>query len=171
MSTQENFLEKVWDIVKNIFSKSTNVIQDIAGIANNFVNALKAAEASPTGQAIESIIELVIPSSTGLINALKLAFPKVQEQLANIESGKTEAEIEQLFLQWLQGLKVADPVLYAGTLTTLNAWVQTFLANNQGQDLPVENALTNGVVLHKAALDGIGDDGPPGRTNPPPPAH
>lgn len=168
MSTEhESFLQKIWDAISSIFSKSNTALKEIATIADSFVNALKAAEASPIGQGIESIIELVIPSSTGLINALKLAFPKVQQQLANIEDGKTQAEIEQAFLTWLTGLKTSDPNLYAGTLTTLNAWVQKFLADNQGEILPIENALANSQIVHKLALTQDPTGGlPPDPTHP-----
>jgi|SRR5882762_2089570 len=161
MSTEhESFLQKIWDAIASIFSKSNDALKEIASIADRFVNALKTAEASETGQAIENIIELIIPSSTGLIGALKLAFPKVQQQLANIEDGKTQAEIEQAFLAWLTGLKTSDPNLYAGTLTTLNAWIQKFLADNQGEILPIENALANSQIVHKLAPvgDPVGGD-------------
>lgn len=159
----ESFLEKIWDAIASLFSKSNNALKEIATIADNFVNALKAAEASPTGQAIESIIELIIPSSTGLINALKLAFPIAQQQLANIEDGKTQAELEQAFLSWLTGLKTSDPNLYAGALTTINAWVQKFLADNQGEILPIENALANTQIVHTLSLQGGKTDCPQGQ--------
>jgi hypothetical protein len=148
-----DFLKKAAEVVKNLFSH--NKLKDYAHIADDLVNKIKAAEGSPTGQVIENIIEAVIPASTGLISAIKLALPKLQAALLNVEEGKIPHELEAEFLNWLQSLKGKDAVAYAGVLTTINAWVQKQLAENSGIPLSPADAITAASVVHTLATDGV----------------
>lgn len=152
MSTNENFLEKIWDSVKSFFSGASPVIHEIVTVADNIVNGLKALDSSTVGQFLESGVEALIPASTGLVSAFKLWLPVAVTDLnwAVKEDGKTDAQKVSDAVAYLATIKGTDT--YATQLNSLNALVQKFLSDNQGAGLTIQQALAVSQVNHSPDL-------------------
>jgi Cu2+-containing amine oxidase len=155
-NTPSTIVGKLIAAVVSIFHKAEPIVDDITNIANKLVNGIKAFKAAHPElvQDIEILIETVIPASTGLINAVKLAFPKAAAVIANVttEESKTDQEKYQDLINYLTSLKTNDAVLYAGALNTINAWFQQFIASNQGVNLPVSQSLAIAPIVHDPTL-------------------
>lgn len=150
----QTFLGKIIATVVAIFHKVAPVVDQFVLIADSIVNELKVLEASNIGQFLETTLETLIPASTGLVSAFKLALPKVAGILTAgaIELGKTDQQKMTDLISYLSGLKTSDPVLYAGTLNTLNASIQQFLTTNSGVLLSVPQSLMIAQVAHNPTL-------------------
>lgn len=150
----KTWLSKAWTTIKTFFDKASNQVHDLTVIADNLANALKNAEASNIGQFLETTVEMIIPSSTGLINAFKLWLPVVVAKLnwAVAEEGKAPQQVVADAVSYLQGLKTSDPDLYAAQLNTLNALIQKWFSDNQGAGLNIQQALATTQVVHNPDL-------------------
>lgn len=153
-STPQTLVGKLIAIVVGIFHKADPIIDQFALWADNLINKVKILEASDVGQFIEKEIEDFIPASTGLIDAFKLWLPKVAGIITagKVEADKTDAQKLTDLVTYLGTLKIADPVLYAGILNTLNASVQQFYSTNGGVVLPVSQSLAIAQVVHDPTL-------------------
>lgn len=154
MSNTQTFVGKLIAAVVGIFHKAAPIVDEITNIADKFINELKVLEESQAGQFIESTIETIVPASTGLINGIKLWLPEIAGIITagKVEEGKSDEQKLKDLVNYLSGLKTADPVLYAGALNTLNAAVQQYLATNQGVILPVPQSLAIAPVVHDPSL-------------------
>lgn len=153
-SAPQTWVGKLIAGILNIFHKAEPIVDEIVGQADKVVNVIKTLESSQVGQFLIDGVETIIPSSTGLINAFNLWFPKIAGIIttAQVETGKTDAQKVQDLITYLQGLKTNDPVLYAGALNTINTAVQQFLSTNQGVILTIPQSLAIGQVAHDPTL-------------------
>ena len=143
--------------VVSIFHKVEPIVDEITDWSNDLVNGIKKFDGDHPElvNEVETLIETVVPASTGLINAAKLAFPKAANIIvfAKDEEGKTDQQKYQDLMNYLKGLQTSDPVLYAGALNTINAWFQQFFATNDGTIvLPVSQSLAIAPIVHDPSL-------------------
>jgi hypothetical protein len=153
-NTPTTFVGKLIAAAVSIFHKAVPLVDEIVKDANIFVNEFKIIEASQAGQFLEATIETLIPASTGLINAAKLWLPKIAGLITNIgaEVDKSDEEKVADLVNYLNGLKLSDSVLYAGVLNTINAAYQQFRSTNQGVVLPVSQSLSIAPIVHDPNL-------------------
>lgn len=117
-------------------------------IAETALNALKTFDSSVAGQTIESIIEGVIPASTGLINAFHLQLPVWLVELNWIknETGKTLTEQWEDVQSYLNS--ISDPDVKASQYNTLKALFLKFFGSNTGEPVTIQQALTLAQPTH-----------------------
>src|ERR1700753_2805455 len=150
---QENFFEKVWDEIENLFKKATTIEQDIATFANNVVNKLVALQGNQTVQFLESdlvtIAESINPALTPMISGIELELPKILTIIKGgvAEASKTDSEQLNDFITYIETLKGITGTVYAGLLGTLNAAVQNYITSNAGIVVAPSKLLATGQVV------------------------
>lgn len=159
MSTEnkKTWLGSIIASIVSFFHHADDVIDDIAAWANELVNIIKKAEASEAGQLLEAGVKIAFPASSTLISAFKLWLPVISSQISNVETFEdlTDEQKVQELLGYLAQLKKSNPVIYAGTLNTLNAAIQQFFATNMGVvQLTKEASLAIAPVAHDSTLGG-----------------
>jgi hypothetical protein len=162
MSTDQN-TGKSW--LGNLISKfltwvnlkAKPEIHDFAVVADKVGNAFKASEASPTGllHLFEVALPMIIPASTGLVNAFQFALAKIVTDLdlAVAETSKTGDQIIMDGLKKLESLKGTED--YAIKMHSFAAKVQMFFSNNLQLGLTIEQALTLPAIVHDPTLSKI----------------
>lgn len=117
--------------------------------ADKFVTEVLTFAASPTGQTIESIIETFIPAN--LVDAAKLWLPKLFVDLkwATAETGKTDSQIISDGLGYLAS---TTGNIKASQANTLAANVASFISDNQGTGLTIQQTLTAAQPIHAPAV-------------------
>lgn len=130
----DKWLVTAFHSVINWITNAEKKLSPALSIAENLVNRFKAFEASTAGQSLEALIESVVPASTGLIDAIKLQFPKwfTAMRLIDGEITKPLDEQGQDAINALQKVKALDIDTYAGDLNTLKALITKFVATNSG---------------------------------------
>lgn len=149
----ESFFSNLLHKAVSLFGEVKLEADKVFHFADQFVNTVKKLESSEVGQFIEIGIETAFPVTTVPINAIKLWFTNAAAKLANVEGSvhTDEAKI-QAFLDYLNGLKVSDATLYAGTLNTLNASLQKLLAGDGAHNLTTPMALVASQLVHDETL-------------------
>ena len=151
------WLSKILAKVASYFGNASNEIHDVAVISTNVVNAIKNAEQSNIGQLVETGLEMVIPASSGLINAFKLWLPVVLKDL-NWVVGETNLNLTLPDLQnylsaaasYLSTIKGTD--VYAAQLNSLNALVQKWFSDQRGLGLTMPQALLTPQAVYNPNL-------------------
>lgn len=145
-----SIFSRFWDWIKSLSPAG----QAIISTADKLVNELKVLEASDAGQFLEGTIEAVVPASTGLVNAFKLWLPVVVTDLnwVVVEEGKTDAQKIADAVAYLKQLKISNPDAYAGQLNTLNALIQKWMSDNQGEGITMPQALAISQINHSSDL-------------------
>lgn len=155
--SDENFFEKIWDGIKSIFSKGGIFLKMITSAADTYVNAFKNLEQSQIGQFLESAVEGIDPALTPAITLVHNALPKILTDLnlAMTAENLAPADIVNQGLAAINVLKTADPALYAGTLNTINAKVQTIIGDKVGVVIPIAQALLASPAVHNPSFANI----------------
>jgi hypothetical protein len=153
----KTWLGRIFATIASWFSSASGAVHDLTVLADNLANAIKNLEASTVGTFIETTVEMLIPASTGLINAFKLWLPVIVTDLnwAVAEEGKTPEQILADAIAYLNKIKVTNPNAYAGQLNTLNALIQKWFSDNQGLGLTIQAALTAAQVVHDPSLTSL----------------
>lgn len=149
----EGFLGKEWHQFITWLEGEEEKLKPIITIAENVLNAIKSFEASPEGQALEAVIESVIPASTGLINAFKLQLPVWLVQLKWIEDEDSKTLDEQWADAQAYLATIVDPQVYAVQLAALKSLFSTFFANNAGVSLNIQQGIVLSQPTH--SMDSI----------------
>lgn len=158
---QKTWLGRLIQKVGNWFTNEAKpIVHDIVVIADNVGNKLKASEASPTGllHLFEVALPMVIPASTGLINAFQFELNKIVTDLnwAKAESGKTGDQIVQDGLTYLKSLKGTDD--YAIQMHAFAAKTQKWFSDNLQAGLTIQQALTTPSIVHDPTLSLIANE-------------
>lgn len=153
----EDFFDKIWDGIKSIFSKGGIFLKVITKAADTYVNTFKNLESSQIGQFIESVVEGIDPALTPAIQLVHNALPKILADLnlCLADESLPPAQAINDALGALATLKAADPVLYAGTLNTINAKVQTLIGAKTGTVITTAQALLASPVMHDPSFGNI----------------
>lgn len=153
-TTNKTWLGNLIAKVAAWFSTASNDLHDFTVIADNLVNAIKKIEASTVGQFLETTVEILIPASTGLVNAFKLWLPVVVIDLnwALQEEGKTNEQKITDAAAYLIKLKVINPDAYATQANALNALIQKWLGDNSGIGTTIQQALVSAPIVHDPSL-------------------
>lgn len=133
-------------------------VHDLAVIADNLANVIKKAEASTIVQTLETTVEMIIPASTGLVNAFKLYWPKLVTvlNLAVAETNKTDTQIMVDGAQALAVMKGLDPNAYAGTMNTIASMIKQWFDDNMGLAAgTMQTALITQQLVHDPSLASI----------------
>lgn len=159
--TQKTWLGRILQSVANWFTKEAKpAVHDIVVIADNIGNALKKSEASPTGllHLFEVALPMVIPASTGLVNAFQFALNKIVIDLnwAKAETDKTGDQIIQDGLKYLASIKGTDD--YVIQMHAFAAKTQKWLSDNLQAGLTIQQALMTPQIVHDPTLFGIAQE-------------
>lgn len=120
--------------------------------ANKAWNAIKIFAATPTGQAIELVLEGIIPAPF-LTEFTTVFLPTLLTDLGLVaaEVGKPNS---QIITDGLTKLASLTGNIKVATLNSANALTATWLAQQQGVDLPIQQSLTVVQTVH-APVEGI----------------
>ncbi len=148
-TTQKTWLGNLIAKVAAFFSGASNGIHDITVIADNIANTIKN---SPLTGLLENALEMVIPASTGLVEAFKLELPNIVEKLnwALAAESKTPDALVIEGLAYLKTLKGTDD--YVIQLNSFAAKVQKWFSDNLGYGLTIQAALLTPQIVHDPAL-------------------
>lgn len=135
-------------------------IHDVAVMADKIGNAFKASEASPTGllHLFEVALPMIIPASSGLVNAFQFALSKIVTDLdlAVAETDKTGDQIIMDGLKKLESLKGTED--YAIKMHSFAAKVQMWFSANLQLGITIEQALTLPAIVHDPTLSKIANE-------------
>lgn len=129
-------------------TKAEKKLAPAISIAETLLNALKAFDSSIAGQTIETLIEIAIPASTGLINAFKLQLPVwlIELNLIKHETDKSLTEQWEDVQTYLNS--ISDPDIKASQYNTFKALFLKFFGTNMGESVTIQQALTLGQSTH-----------------------
>lgn len=145
------FLKGLLQKAIDLFHKVENVEKEVFTEADAFVDKVKTLEKSEVVQFLETGIETAFPATTPIINTIRMWLTSTSAKLANVQDTVVKDEDKvSAFLDHLNTLKVSDPVLYAGILTTLNASYQQMRINLSDNPpvLPPQTSLVAAVAVH-----------------------
>ncbi len=153
-TTQTSWLSNLLAKIGSWFSTATTETHDFAVIADNLANTVKTVEASTVGQVFETTLEMIIPASTGLVNAFKLYWPKLITtlNLAVAETGKSDTQIVVDGAGALNKMKGIDPNAYATTVTGIAANIKQWLMDNTGSGGTIQQGIITQVIAHDPSL-------------------
>lgn len=153
-TTQKTWIGNLLAKIAAFFAGATNAAHDFAVVADNLANAIKTAEASTLGQLFETGLEMLIPASTGLVDAFKLYWPKllVTLNLAVQETGKTDEQIIIDGAAALAKMKGIDPNAFAVVMTGISAHVKQWFMDNTGSGGTIQQSILTQVIAHDPTL-------------------
>lgn len=148
-----SFFSNLESAAVKLFKSFSSLVKTVLLFADELVDKFKAFEATPVGEAVVGTIETlakdVVPPQ--LVAAFQLWLPGVLVDLgwAVKEAGKSDDEILNDALIFIQS-KTGNSK--AVLLHALNALVSTWLAENQGGTLPIQQALTAVQIVHDPSI-------------------
>lgn len=143
MSKIGDFFKGLLDKALSAFHKVEEVEETLFEEATKVTDWVKNAEASEAGQMLETGLEAAFPVLTPFIGAGKLWLVNASAKLANVQGVITTDEGKlEAFINYLKTIQVSDPVLYSGTLATLNASYQQFKINLQDNPPVLTHAMS-----------------------------
>lgn len=153
-TTNQNFIQKALHALGSFLGLIKSDAINVAHIANDVIDGVKSFEASAAGQFLETTLETLVPSSTGLINAVKLWLPKafVVSGWVQNEVGKTDVQIMEDGTAYLLNLKTTDIDAYAKELHGMAAYLAKMISDNLGAGLTMPQALTLPQIVHNPEL-------------------
>ncbi len=143
-----NFIQKALHAIGTFLGLIKKEAVTVLDVSNKVVNALKTIDGSPIGQIIETAAGFIAPE---LVSAFKLWLPVAFKSLnwATTEVSKTD---EQIFEDALKYVVSLQGDYKAVQLNSLQALIATWLANNTGVELPIQQALTVAQVAHNPEM-------------------
>ena len=142
-------LKTIWQDVLKFLHLIKDEGEKALQIANQVVNEILDFEQTPTGQAIENIIEGIIPAE--LKSAFILWLPTFLKGLkwAAGELAKNDDEILQDGLGYFKDLTGDFKALQANTLA---AGISKFVSDNTGAGLTIQQSITAAQPVHNPEL-------------------
>lgn len=144
----ENFLVNIFKKLIEWITGAEKALKPVITIAENVLNGIKNFDGSVEGASIESLIEQLIPASTGLIDAFKIQLPVWLTQLNWIkdEANKTLDE------QWADAQaylnSIIDKDVKATQLAALKALFTKFFGSDGEHVVNIQQAITLSQVTH-----------------------
>lgn len=137
----EQWLGKEWHQFVTWLKGAENTLKPVLSIAENVLNGLKTFVASPVGLTLESLVETLIPASTGLVEAFNLQLPVWLVQLKWIEAEDDKTLSEQWSDAQAYLNSITDPKVYATQLASLKALFTAFFAGDGENAVNIQQAI------------------------------
>jgi hypothetical protein len=155
MSTEKKtWLGRLFQKLAAWVSTADDKLHDAAMIANNIGNAVVKAMASPQAQLLLDEIEMVVPASTGLVEALKLQVPVIVNKVHTVSTvlGTSGEQQAMESLASLALIAKSDPDLFATKVDGIVALVIKFISDNQGLGATIQQVLPMPQIVHNPDL-------------------
>lgn len=149
----ELFIGKEWHQFTAWLQAEETKLKPVITIAENVLNGIKDFEISPEGQALEGLLETLIPASTGLVEAFNLQLPVWLVQLKWIENEDNKTLSEQWADAQAYLATIIDPHVYATQFASLKALFTVFFGGDGTNVVNIQQAITLSQPSH--SMDSI----------------